>query len=308
MDATPLRCCRIHAAGDGSRPEPWRKGPRRLPFHLLVASRDGAEEVVIDGVSMHVPSGGCYLVPAGVTAVIGAPTGNRPVFVHCDIVWDGHGRERAAWMWHQDPQGRRMPVVQPSPTSIFGGAIGPRPPPAIDRLIDRRLPQIVAQWRQGDALAAAEAENALEALFLAWARATSRRSDGDDAGRVARAEAAALQQLDGGFGVADFAAAAGLARSRFHDVYAALRGEAPGDFLRRARIDIAGALLAQGASVGEAAAAGGFADRTSFSRAFAAVMGMPPGLWRDRRGSGRRAGGAVGGRQAAPMRKRTGPA
>lgn len=281
-EATPVRCCRIHAVGDGPRPAPWRKGPRRLPFHLLVLSLDGSEDVSVDGRPLHIPSGGCYLVPAGALATIGSAAGNRPVFVHCDLAWDGRAAERAAWAWHRDPLGRRMPPAQPPPPRVLGAPLGLRPPVAIERLIARRLPRITALWRRGDALAAAEAENALEALFLAWARAVGGQSAADDAGRVARAEAAAMQQLDTAFGVEAFAAAAGLARSRFHDLYVALRGEAPGDFLRRARIDAACAMLERGASVAEAAAAGGFADRCSFSRAFVRAMGRPPRAWRAR--------------------------
>lgn len=195
--STPPRGCRIHAVGVGPRPHPWRKPPRRLPFHLLVLTLDGSEVVECDDQREVIPPGGVYLITAGQRAAIGAPSGNRPVFVHCDLVLDGRAAERAAWNWFADPEGHGLGEVQPPPAVVLGAEIALRPPPAMERLLRRRLPVVVATWQRGDALAVAEAENALEGLFIAWARAVAVRPGLDDvAMRIARAEAVAVQHLD----------------------------------------------------------------------------------------------------------------
>lgn len=279
MSATPpIRSCRILAAGDERR-SAWSKPRRRLPFHLLVVNRAGEERVEIEGVAVRVPAGGCYLVKAGQLAAITASAGSHPAWVHFDLVHDRHVPARIGWRWFDDPLGRNMPPPSPDPADIFSAAMATRPPAVVERLLVRRLPLVIRQWDAADPLAVIEAENALEGLLVAWARSVRplpARADLDEQ-RILRAEAIALESLGRGFGVRAFAAAAGLGRSRFHDLYCALRGEPPGDFLRRMRIASARCLLAAGTSVTETARAVGFADRTTFSRAYARATGRSPG-------------------------------
>ena len=290
-----LRGCRIHAVGDGWRRDPWSKPARRLPCHLLVLSLDGRETVRFDDHSHAIVPGEAYLIAAGQRTAIGSPTGNRPLFIHCDLVVDGRADERAAWQWYDDPDGLRIDHWQPSPSTVLQADIGLRPPESVAVLLRLHLPTIIALWRQGEQLAMAEAENQLEGLFLAWARASTARPATDDTERrIARAEAVALQHLDTPFGVRAFANAAGLRRSRFHQVYLQLRGEAPGAFLRRTRIAVAETILRGGGDPAAAAQAAGFADRAAFSRAFAHHNGLPPARWARLHANGSRGNGPRG--------------
>ena len=106
------------------------------------------------------------------------------------------------------------------------------------------------------------------------AQIAAKRSD-DALDRLVRAEAVARQRLDGDFGLESFAAAAGLGRSRFCQLYRALRGEAPGAFLQRERHARATALLrTTSLSLTQIASLVGYRDATVFIRAFRRTHGM----------------------------------
>jgi AraC-like DNA-binding protein len=82
-------------------------------------------------------------------------------------------------------------------------------------------------------------------------------------------------------GLDQLAAVAGL--SRFHLIRAFQRryGVTPFAYQRYQRIERARAVLRTGASLAEAAAGAGFADRSHLGRAFRAVMGATPGEYRE---------------------------
>jgi AraC-like DNA-binding protein len=81
-------------------------------------------------------------------------------------------------------------------------------------------------------------------------------------------------------GLDELAAVAGL--SRFHLIRAFQRryGVTPFAHLRHRRIEKARAALRSGASLAQAAAGAGFADRSHLGRSFRAVMGATPGEYR----------------------------
>lgn len=67
-------------------------------------------------------------------------------------------------------------------------------------------------------------------------------------------------------------------------------GVTPHAFLLQAKVERSRALLAAGARPGEVAARLGFADQPHFTRVFSAVVGVTPGVWRERVGGSGGAG------------------
>lgn len=70
--------------------------------------------------------------------------------------------------------------------------------------------------------------------------------------------------------------ASGLGERQAHRQFHAYHGATPKQVLLRYRLDLAGQLLAEGAAVGEAAAACGFTDRADLTRAWRRAFGRPP--------------------------------
>ncbi|MCK6490477.1 MAG: helix-turn-helix transcriptional regulator, partial [Planctomycetes bacterium] len=102
---------------------------------------------------------------------------------------------------------------------------------------------------------------------------------------LAHAEEAARAGLAAGASLAAMAAAAGLGRSRFCELYRRLRGTSPGAFLRAERLRRAQELLAHAElPLAEVARQVGYADATVFGRRFRAATGATPGAWRLSRG------------------------
>lgn len=81
------------------------------------------------------------------------------------------------------------------------------------------------------------------------------------------------------FNVDELAAELYLGRRQLLRRLHALTGEAPGDLLRRLRLERAAAWLRQGASVKKAAAAVGFRSPSHFAAAFRERYGAPPAAW-----------------------------
>jgi AraC-like DNA-binding protein len=95
----------------------------------------------------------------------------------------------------------------------------------------------------------------------------------------ARLHAAFAGALTGNATLAGLARQSGLAPRAFATACRRHLGMAPLAAFRHARCSAAAALLAQGASVAEAAARFGFANPFHFSRAFRRVLGVPPSAW-----------------------------
>lgn len=258
---------------------------RRLEYWLLVTSLEGGERIVVDGQSFDIPSGASYLVQPGNLHDLASRGGNVPVWVHFDVLYDPrrqaprrHGgpydsdlAERAA---HLQPDARRLfgidlPVVVPAPLAADFRSEVPR---LVREHRAGRGGRLVAEARLGLLLARLAAQ--------AWDAGGAGAAD-EPLDRITRAEAVARQRLDTGFGLDAFAAAAGLGRSRFCQLYAGLRGIPPGEFLRRERLVRAESLLS-GTDLPLAQIAGlvGYRDATVFVRAFRRSSGVTPGAWR----------------------------
>jgi AraC-like DNA-binding protein len=87
--------------------------------------------------------------------------------------------------------------------------------------------------------------------------------------------------------VAGAAAACKLSRSYFIRAFKITTGETPHRWLCRYRIEKAKALLLGARPIAEIAVDCGFADQSHLTRAFAKMIGVPPGVWRrEYRGAG----------------------
>lgn len=85
-----------------------------------------------------------------------------------------------------------------------------------------------------------------------------------------------------GLTAADVAAGVGCSRARLYRLFAA-QGRGVADALRDHRLGHGEALLAAGREVGDVALACGYADASSFGKAFRRRHGLSPGDWRARR-------------------------
>lgn len=76
------------------------------------------------------------------------------------------------------------------------------------------------------------------------------------------------------------ARAAAVSRTVLAERFTRLVGQPPMHYLTRWRMQLASQRLIEGAPVGEVAAAVGYGSDATFSRAFRAVLGSPPSVWR----------------------------
>lgn len=260
---------------------------RRLTHWLLVTSLDGEERLKVGDEDVRVPSGSTYLIQPGALADIGSALGNRPVWLHFDLLWDARREQHPGSGAYRDQLGDRAPYLQPDARAVFGVDLPVLAPKAMQPLLRAGVGDVVRTWRDGGPLAHIQAAHRLSGLLLglvahAWRSAGLAPTTTPEA-RIARAEALARSQLGTDFDVDDFAAAAGYSRSRFCAVYQRVRGGAPGRWLRDQRLDLADELLSRPelpvASVG---AMVGYPDPTVFGRVFRAHRGLTPGEWRRR--------------------------
>lgn len=278
-------CPYIHCGDDRPRQHPWSMPQRRLTHWLLVTSLEGEERLRVAGVDVRVPSGSSYLIQPGVLADIGSATGNRPVWLHFDLMYDAKRAQHPDSGGYRDHLGERAAFMQADAMTVFGIELAVLAPKAVQPLLRAGVIDVVRTWQGGGPLAQVQAAHRLSGLLLNWV-AHAWRSEGmvpatAPAARIARAEALARGQLGTDFDVDDFAAAAGYSRSRFCAVYQQVRGASPGRWLRDERLLLAEELLVRPelpvASVG---AMVGYPDPTVFGRVFRAHRGVTPGEWR----------------------------
>jgi AraC-like DNA-binding protein len=79
--------------------------------------------------------------------------------------------------------------------------------------------------------------------------------------------------------VADLAQQAGLSRAHLTRAFAATFGQPPHAYLNTVRLRTARQALLRGATLADAAATGGFADQSHFTRRFKGAVGVTPGAW-----------------------------
>nr|WP_315592433.1 AraC family transcriptional regulator [uncultured Cupriavidus sp.] len=100
---------------------------------------------------------------------------------------------------------------------------------------------------------------------------------------VARAKDLLSARMDGDLSIAEVADACQLSRSHFTRAFRDTTGQTPYQWLMAQRLERARALLRDTAlPLAEVAIACGFSDQSHFTRTFARVMGMAPGVWRRR--------------------------
>lgn len=282
-------CVHIHHGDDSPRRRNWQIPHRRLEYWLVVTSLGGSERIVVDGRGYDVRPGDSYVIQPGVLHDLGSVRGNIPAWIHFDVLFDPRRSQprRHAGPYDAD-LGPRSSLLQPGAVAMWGVDLPVLVPADIAALVADEVQAVIARLKPGTPPGRLEAEARL-ALLLARLVARAWRDGGGetaptDEDRIARAEGVARQRLDGGFGLHDFAEAAGLGRSRFCQIYARLRGEAPGAFLRRARHERAEAMLrSTGLPLAQVARLSGYADATVFVRAFRRATGTTPAVWRDAR-------------------------
>ena len=280
-------CLYIHAAGNAKRARPWLLPQRRLTHYLLVCSQSGEEQLVVGGAPHTIPAGGSYLIAPGVLSDIGSKRGNRPVWIHFDVVWNP---ERAAtpYAGHYDADlSWRAKFLQPGPREVWGVELPVRVPAQLEALFTESIPRIVELSQSRERLATLEATTELGRILASWVATAWIRKPGGDGlnleARLARAESLARQSVAADFSVADFAAAANFSRSQFSALYQKVRGISPGTFLRQERMRQAMALLARSdLPLNKVGAMVGYPDASVFGRVFRAAHGVSPRVWRQR--------------------------
>lgn len=276
-------CPWIHVAGDGQRFHRWKSPLRELTHWLAVVSDQGSERIVVDGTAYDIASGASYLIQPGSQAELSSVVGNRPVWVHFDLAHDPRRTAHPQVHTYAPEAGARRAWLQPRASAVLGVDLPVVVPKALQARFRSGLPDVVRRWQHGDPLAVRRAAHDLGAMILAVAEHLS----GDaqiampDGQRLDRAEAAVRAGLSAGAGLDVMAAAAGLGRSRFCELYTRERGVSPGAFVRAERLARASELLATSAlGIGEIAQEVGFADATVFGRFFRAATGATPSAWR----------------------------
>ena len=280
-------CPYIHVCSLDKRPQPWSVRQRRLAHYLLVCSTHGEEQLVVEGVKYPIQEGQSYLVTPGAFADLVSERGSTPAWVHFDVKFDARRKEHTMASAYERELGWRAKFLQPSPHETWGVELPVMVPAALSNLFRTRLPRLIELWTRGETVSIMEATALLNELLLTWVAYEWRRKEGnqnlDLARRLQRAEKIALQSLDTGFGVKQFAAAAHLSRAHFSVLYKRERGLSPGTFLRRERMRLAEALLSKTElSVKEIGAQTGIPDPVLFGRIFKTAHGVTPGQWRKR--------------------------
>lgn len=277
----------IVAADDNDRVRPWACPQRRLTNYLLTCSLRGKEELRVDGVSFQVPQGGCYLLPPCALADMVARKPSRQVWVHFEVIWNelrgGH-----PWPICHDPnweQTRRF--AQPSPRDVWGVDLPILLPEVLWARTAASMSAVISDWRSGSPRGMAHAQHELAGVLLEWVSVEWERASLANMlsanERIERAEALVRNDLSAGLSVSDMATVAGYSRSRFSEVYLSARGETPGQFLLRSRLERARALLQQtNLSARTVAQLVGYGDDTAFGRAFRDQYGLSPQAWRKR--------------------------
>ena len=275
-------CPWIHGGDDSARPRPWTMLQRRLTFWLLVVSFDGGEELLVEGRPWRVEPGGAYLIQPGWLADLRSD-GSRPAWLHFDLRFDPRRRAHPYAHPHDDDLAPRRQWLQPGAQETWGVDLPVLVPPALLPRFASDVPWIIRRWREGGRLAGLDAANRLSSLLLTLVEHCEGARAADPRERIARAEALARTSLDTGFGLDEFAAAAGYRRSRFSELYHAVRGTTPAAFLKAERVARAKELLERGdLPIARIAALVGHPDPTVFGRIFREATGMTPGAWRGR--------------------------
>lgn len=135
-----------------------------------------------------------------------------------------------------------------------------------------------AMLHESDGAGEPEIRRLGEVLFATGLRLACRTPDGAGADTaVAMALVFVHGDIAAAWTVESLARRVGVSRSSFHDRFSRAMGEAPGDYITRARMQEAAHLLrATDASVDDVAEAVGYSSRSSFAFAFRRAFGRSP--------------------------------
>ena len=277
-------CPYIHCCGDAPRAHPWSKPQRRLAHYLLVTSLEGEEQIIVDGRRYAIAQGTSYLIQPGSLSDLWSAKGSRPVWVHFDVIYHP-GRDTHPHVTGYEPElGDREHLLQPRAREVWGVDLPVIVPEPHAEFFRQRLFEVVRTWHQRSPVCVLRATEMLGDLLL---RLVEHEYHGEDVepqtleARILKAESVAKRSLGLAFGVDEFAAEAGLSRSRFSALYKDFRGISPGAFLRQERMQLAVELLARTRlTVAEVGASVGYPEPTAFGRVFRMHTGTSPSDWR----------------------------
>jgi AraC-like DNA-binding protein len=179
-------------------------------------------------------------------------------------------------------------AAQPTTAAVFGCVLPPSVPEAFTLQALATVATATALCFKAP-LHQAEANLLLGRFLVGWARWEQARASAVRPPTFdpwARLEDLARDRLDTGITVSDLAAAAGLTPSHFCAAYRAARGESPGAFLNRLRLEVATIRLRDGGDVRGCAHFCGFRSPTSFAAFFKRQTGQTPSRWRRRQHDG----------------------
>ena len=232
---------------------------------------EGTERYEIGGRSHVVRAGEFLFVDAGATARVVIPD-SGPTRGLCVYLPSGDTASPPAESDPEIDRGFHMPAI-PSPLSHMLDLAGRRI--ARDGPLDS-LTSAALMRHTMDGFAALEARLSSETMRVDAARPSTRR---DILQRLYRARAWLHDHADGPVALTRVAAMAGMSQFHFARSFRAVFGMPPGRYHAELRIARAWAALHAGhLSVAEAARRFGFAEASSFSRAFHRVAGVSPGV------------------------------
>jgi AraC-like DNA-binding protein len=127
-----------------------------------------------------------------------------------------------------------------------------------------------------------QAQARLSRLLADWLSSTIEQHVADH-DPMRDVEHEARRRIPTGFNVADMAVHCGMSRARFTLAYQKDRGQSPGAFLRKLRLEIAQELLTDPSwSIKRIAHHVGYQSAVTFARAFHAEYNCSPQQWRNR--------------------------
>lgn len=257
----------------------WSYRNRHVDFRSLYITERGRGLHIIDETAYAISRGDVYVMTAGSEHRFAE---GEQLFLHAihfgDEVFDA-----ATWEALAAVPGFDALLLAPAANRLHL-------PPAAYAEVARDLAEIWAEWRTGTPAGAM----LVRALLLRLLVRLARYAAGEDppalrgpTETVHREEivAAALRTVDLGYAeplrVQQLAAAAYLSPDRFTEIFTAVTGRTPRDYIRHVRLERAKTLLATSAiPISDIAHATGFRDNGYFSRTFRAHTGHSPSQFR----------------------------
>jgi AraC-like DNA-binding protein len=234
------------------------------PTYVIALITEGAERVRVDGRPVVAPAGSVLVV--------------NPEELH-----DGEAAAEGGWAYRTFYPS--VPLM-----SAVARDLGRCGPPLFARRLIEDAPLARAL---GDAHRRAQEEDAMSAeisMLVALRGLVLGHGDGPapeepiapsgSRRRLTRYEEVIESDLAAEIDLARLAEAAGVTRFQVIRDFKKAAGLTPAAFIRNRRLRQAGWLIEQGASLADAASAAGFADQSHLSRAFRAVHGITPGMFR----------------------------